>query len=165
MIVQLEERMRRHVIEAYPVYFTPEMLSVLPRKLQTVEEALADYENTLLPGAKSFGRCIYLDGRYVGDVWIYAIDPGETPQCMLSIALFDANDRGKGIGTQAVGLMIREIQKRFHVTSVGAFTYSDNTASRRALVRNGFQEKEIFEEDGHESVYLEIDLGNWEKEG
>ena len=56
---------------------------------KTVEEALADYEETLLPNATSFGQTVYVDGKYVGDVWCYCIDMDDEPNCMLSFCIFE----------------------------------------------------------------------------
>ena len=72
MVTTLGER----TAETVRIYFEkanrPEIKKVLPQKAKTVEEALADYEKTRLPGATSFGQTILADGRYVGDVWCYA---------------------------------------------------------------------------------------------
>ena len=46
----------------------PRIKAVLPQKAQSVGEAIADYRETLLPGAASYGRTILADGVYVGDV-------------------------------------------------------------------------------------------------
>ena len=78
--------------ETVRIYFeksqNPEIRKVLPQKAQSVEEALADYEETLLPGATSFGRTILADDRYIGDIWCYCIDPEDEPNCMVSFCLF-----------------------------------------------------------------------------
>ena len=62
----------------------PEIKQMLPQKATSVEEALADFAKTQLPGATSYGRTIYADGHYIGDVWIYGIDMNDTPNAMLS---------------------------------------------------------------------------------
>ena len=81
--------------ETVRIYFEnaqqPAIRRTLPQKAQTVEEALADFRKTQLPGATSDGRTIRLDGQYVGDVWIYAIDPADTPNAMLSYCVFEEN--------------------------------------------------------------------------
>ena len=69
MTVTLGER----TAETVAVYFektrSPAVQKMLPQKARTVEEALADFQKTREPGAKSFGRTIYAGGQYVGDVW------------------------------------------------------------------------------------------------
>jgi len=68
MIIKLRER----TADTVRIYFEKAQQSCirqrLPQKAKTVEEAIADFEQIQLPGAKSFGRTIHLDRRYVGDV-------------------------------------------------------------------------------------------------
>ena len=145
--------------ETVAIYFdranTPEIRRFLPQKARTLDEALADYRMTLLPGATSYGRTIYADGRYVGDVWCYCIDPDDEPNAMLSYCIFDENVRGQGAATEAVRLFIEEITEKFSLGSIGAFTFSENTASIRVLEKNGFSVAEEFEEDGVPSKYFQ----------
>ena len=128
---------------------------MLPRSVESLEQALANFEATLLPGAASFGRTVYVDGRYVGDVWCYCIDCEQSPNAMLSYCIFDKALWGKGAATEAVGLFLQQAVERFSLRSVGAFTFADNKASIRVLEKNGFAVQESFVEDGRESVYLE----------
>ena len=144
--------------ETVRIYFEnaqqPAIRRTLPQKAQTVEEALADFRKTQLPGATSDGRTIRLDGQYVGDVWIYAIGPADTPNAMLSYCVFEEN-WGKGIATEAVGLFLAEEAEKYGLVTVGAFTYAENTASIRVLEKNGFTLEETFMEDGVASRYYQ----------
>ena len=88
MIITLETRTADSVRTYFVKANRPEIKQVLPQKAQTVEEALADYEETLLPNATSFGQTVYVDGKYVGDVWCYCIDMDDEPNCMLSLPQF-----------------------------------------------------------------------------
>ena len=148
--------------ETVKIYFEkaqqPEIKANLPQKAATLDEALADFEKTLLPGASSFGRTIYVDGRYVGDVWCYCIDLGDEPNCMLSYCVFETAYLSKGVATQAVDLFLREIRAKFGVKSCGAFTFSRNLASIRVLEKNGFVMLEEFEEDSIPSKYFQLNL-------
>ena len=145
--------------ETVAVYFArtqrPEIRAFLPQKAQSVEEALSDYRETLLPSAKSYGRIILADGQYVGDVWCCCIDRTETPNAMLSYCVFDESHWNQGIATEAVALFLRDIGERFGLATVGAFTYADNIASLRVLEKNGFLPMEEFVEDGRASRYLQ----------
>ena len=147
--------------ETVRIYFDkasqPYIRRVLPQKAQTVEEALVDYEKSLLPDATSFGLTIHADGRYIGDVWCYCIDLHDEPNCMLSYCVFEPAYWSKGIATTAVGMFIREIRRRFSIRSIGAFTYAHNAASIRVLEKNGFTVRETFKEDGVSSQYLQLD--------
>ena len=129
--------------------------STLPQKAKTLEEALQDYRDTLLPGAASFGRTIVADGVYVGDVWCYCIDYAGTPNAMLRYCVFDASYWNKGIATAAVSLFLCEVRKKFPPRTMGAFTFSDNRASIKVLEKSGFSFVEEFIEDGRKSQYFQ----------
>ena len=74
---------------------------------------------------------------------------------MLSLCIFDGRYRSCGIGTQAVGLFVREILQRDKIRTIGAFSFADNAASIRVLEKNGFRVLETFVEDARESCYLQ----------
>ena len=128
----------------------------LPQKAQTLDEALVDYYDTLLPDATSYGRTILADERYIGDVWCYGIDRHDEPQAMISYCIFDTTCWNQGIASQAVALFLEDIKAHLPLSVFGAFTYAENTASRRVLEKNGFLLMEAFEEDGIESCYYQL---------
>ncbi|MBQ7874364.1 MAG: GNAT family N-acetyltransferase [Oscillospiraceae bacterium] len=134
---------------------TPEIRKFLPQKAKSLEEALCDYEKTLLPGASSYGKTIYANGKYIGDIWCYCIDKNDVPNAMISYCIFDEKFRSKGAATKALRLFLDEIRKEFGFTSVGAFTFAENTASIKVLEKNGFAFTEEFEESGILSKYYE----------
>ena len=133
-----------------------EIKRVLPQKAKSEAEALADFEKTLLPGSTSYGKSVYADGAYVGDIWAYCI--GGDPDAMLSFCIFEKSLWGKGIAAEAGRQFIAEIREKFKLKNLGAFTYSDNTGSIRVLEKNGFREMETFVENGVESKYFQIDF-------
>lgn len=145
--------------ETVRIYFEqaqkPAIKSMLPQKATTVEEAIADYHETLLPTATSYGKTILADGKYVGDIWCYCIDKTDTPNAMLSYCVFDKSSWNKGIATDASLLFLEEIKEKYNLESIGAFTYSDNLASIKVLEKVGFDLVESFEEDGRESKYFQ----------
>ena len=155
MVITLGER----TAETVRIYFEkanrPEIKKVLPQKAKTVEEALADYEKTRLPGATSFGQTILADGRYVGDVWCYCINMDDEPNCMVSFCVFELESWSKGIATAALKLFIEAIRAKYGVKTIGAFTYANNLASISVLEKNGFSVMEEFEENGVLSKYLQ----------
>lgn len=157
MIITLENRTAESVRTYFEQANRPEIKALLPQKAKTVEEALADYEKTLLPNAGSYGRTIYADGRYVGDVWCYCIDPIEEPNCMLSFCIFDPAYWSKGIASAAVCQFIQTITAKFQLKTIGAFAFSHNYASIRVLEKVGFAVVEEFEEDGVRSKYLQYE--------
>ena len=155
MVITLGER----TAETVRIYFEkanrPEIKKVLPQKAKTMEEALADYEKTRLPGATSFGQTILADGRYVGDVWCYCINMEDEPNCMVSFCVFELESWSKGIATAALKLFIEAIRAKYGVKTIGAFTYANNLASISVLEKNGFSVMEEFEENGVLSKYLQ----------
>ena len=145
--------------ETVRVYFEqaqkPVIKAMLPQKATTVEEAIADYQGTLLPTSTSYGKTILADGKYVGDIWCYCIDKADTPNAMLSYCVFDESSWNKGIATDATLLFLEEIRNKFNLESIGAFTYSDNLASIKVLEKSGFELIEAFEEEDRESKYFQ----------
>lgn len=153
--------LRTRSAETVSIYFkkanTPAIRAVLPQKSKTLEEALADFGRTQLPGAASYCRTIYTDGKYIGDIWCYCIDKNEEPGAMVSYCVFEPDYYGKGIATEALRLFIAEIVPKFKLKSLGAFTFASNNASIRVLEKNGFTKREEFEEDGVLSCYLQVE--------
>lgn len=141
--ITLRERTEQHVRIFFEQAQRPDIKSVLPLRAQTVDEALADFRQTLLPGAASYGRTIYLDDAYVGDIWCYCIAPADDPQAMLSYCVFDRTVQNRGVATQAVALFLSELSSRFGLNRIGAFTFLTNPASVRVLEKNGFILAEI----------------------
>ncbi len=158
----MEIRLGERTGETVKIYFqranTPEIRRTLPQKAKTLEEALADFRETRKPGASSYGRTIWADGAYVGDVWCYGISPLERPNGMLSYCIFEEGCRGQGAASRAVALFLPELVQRFGLKSVGAFTFADNLPSIGVLEKNGFCLMEAFEEDGILSRYYEKTL-------
>ncbi len=157
MIITLEKRTTESVRTYFEKTNRSEIKQVLPQKAKTVEEALADYEQTLLPDAQSFGQTVYVDGKYVGDVWCYCIDMDDEPNCMLSFCIFELEYWNKGIATTAVKKFIQSICALYHVKTIGAFTFAHNQASIKVLEKSGFVVMEEFEDDGVLSQYLQLE--------
>ena len=155
MEISLRERTAEHVRIYFEKSSDPEILKMMPRKAQTLEEALEDYGKTLLPGSSSYGNTIYADDIYVGDVWCYGIDLQEEPNCMLSCCVFEKAYWSKGIATRAVALFLEKLRLQYGIQTVGAFAYAQNIASVTMLKKNGFTVVEEIEEDGISSVYLQ----------
>ena len=156
MEIKLDIRTEKHVEIYFNKTNNETIRKVLPQKAQSVHEAIEDYRKTLLPNSTSYGKIILADGKYVGDVWCYCMDLHDTPNAMLSYCIMEPFDWNQGIATRAVALFLQEIRKKFGLRTVGAFTYSDNAASRKVLEKNGFTMVEEFTEDGIPSMYFEI---------
>ena len=156
MKIQLSDRTEDTVRIYFEKSQQPEIKTMLPQKAKSVEEAVSDFYETLLPDSKSFGQTIFVDGEYIGDVWCYCIDKAETPNAMLSFCVFEKKYRRKGIASQAVSLFLKVIHEKYGIETVGAFTYSDNIASQKVLEKNGFRLFEEFVEDNKASKYYQL---------
>lgn len=155
MHIGLENRMEKTVKIYFEKANTTGIKTMLPQKAQTVEEALEDYKKTLLPDAGSYGRIIMVNGIYIGDIWCYCIDVNEEPNAMLSYCIFEKAYWSRGIATQAVAMFLKEIHAKYRLGTIGAFTYSENSASIRVLEKNGFALMAEFSENGKNSKYLQ----------
>lgn len=157
MILELRKRAADTVITYLHKSCAPEVCKYFPMKAATEKEALADFEKTQQPGAASYGRTIYADECYIGDIWCYCIQQ-DKPNAMVSYCIFDKTYWNKGIATEALRMFLAEIVDRYGFKSIGAFTYSANTASIKVLRKNGFVVADIFVEDGRESKYFQKDM-------
>lgn len=155
----MELELRERGFEEVKIYFErsadPEICRMLPRSVTTLEQAVENWRLACQPGADSFGRTIWVDGRYVGDIWCYSIRPGSSPEGMLSYCIFDKTLWGRGIATRAAAAFLLEIKARFGLKTIGAFCYQENRASLCVLKKTGFVCRESFTEDGVASCYLE----------
>ena len=158
MTIELRERTEKHVRIQYEKIRDPEIWAMIPMTDKSLEQAIADYEKTLLPGASSFGQTIYADGVYVGDIWCYCIDREETPNAMIGYCIFDKTLWGKGIATEAVNRFLRIVSQWFELKSMGAVVFCSNGASLRVLEKCGFEKKEEFIEEGVLSAYYQKEL-------
>lgn len=156
MDIILKARSKEHVITFWERTQDEEIKRLFPSSIKSLEEALMLFEESLKEDALSYGRVIYYENRYVGDIWCYGIDEKDEKMAMLSIVVFEKELWGKGIGTKASKIFIREIFNRFDIEKIGAFTYSKNHSSIEMLKKVGFFEVETFFEDGIESKYFEI---------
>lgn len=154
MRIELKDRTTDTVVTYFQRTRDPEVRKYLPQKATTETDALADFEKTQQPGATSYGRTIYVDGNYIGDVWCYCIQQDE-PNAMISYCIFDKEHWRKGIATEALRMFFAVIVEKFGLKSVGAFTYSANESSIKVLLKNGFTDAETFVEDGIESKYFQ----------
>lgn len=159
MQIQLKDRTEETVKTYYEKSRDPRITATLPLRELSLEQALAEYRDTLLPGAASFGQTIWANGAYVGDIWCYGIDRESSPQAMLSYCVLEPALWGKGIASQALALFLPLLEQRFSLRDFGAFTFSANSASCRLLERAGFVCQEEFEEEGVLSRFYQKSAG------
>lgn len=156
MNIELKTRTRSHVLTFWDETQDEEIRKLFPSSIMSKEEALILFDESLKGAASSYGKVIYFEGRYIGDIWCYSIDESDEKMAMLSTVIFDKKMWGKGIGTEAARTFLDEIFNKYNIEKVGAFTYSNNYASIGLLEKVGFVEIEKFIENGVESRYFEI---------
>lgn len=156
MNILLKTRTKDHVVTFWDKTQDKEITRLFPQSIESLEEALILFEKSLNEDTKSYGKVIYFDEEYIGDIWCYGIDEKNEKMAMLSIVIFKKELWGKGIATQATKAFVEDTFYKFNLEKIGAFTYSNNCASIGVLLKAGFLEIEQFVEDGIESKYFEI---------
>ena len=106
MEITLQERTADHVRIYFERMQDDQIDRMLPRSVNSLDQALENFAQTKLLDAKSYGKTIYADDRYIGDIWCYCIDPKETPKAMLSYCIFEKSCWGKGIASRALSLFL-----------------------------------------------------------
>lgn len=160
MDIKLKNRTKDHVNIFWERTQDEEIKRLFPFCTKSLDEALFLFEESLKDNALSYGKVIYFEGRYVGDIWCYCIDESNEKMAMLSVVIFEKEMWGKGIATKATKAFAKEVLNKFNIEKIGAFTYSNNYGSIGLLEKVGFVEKETFVEDGIESTYYEIYVGD-----
>lgn len=156
MDLMLKTRMKEHVEIFFEKTQDEEIKKLFPFNIESLEEALILFQESLKEGALSYGKVIYFKGKYIGDIWCYGIDESNEKMSMLSIVIFEKELWGRGIATEATKAFIKEVFHRFHIEKIGAFTYFYNYGSIGLLEKVGFVEIDTFVEGGIESKYFEI---------
>lgn len=154
MEVILKQRTKNHVVTFWHKIQDEEIQKLFPFSIESLEEALKLYEESLKDGALSYGKVIYYGNKYIGDIWCYGIDEINEKMAMLSIVIFEKKLWGKGIAAQASRDFIEEIFSKYDVEKLGAFAYAFNDRSIGLLEKIGFIKAKTFIENGIESIYL-----------
>lgn len=93
--VSLRPRTLEHVKTFWAESQDEEIARLFPLQRIALRDAIAQYEESLKPDARSFGRVIYADDTYIGDVWCYGIDEVDEKQAFVSIVIFDKSYWGE----------------------------------------------------------------------
>jgi RimJ/RimL family protein N-acetyltransferase len=80
---------------------------------------------------------IEMEKKLLGFIGLYNMKPGKSLN--LSIAVFDPDDRGKGYGTDALGLLLPYLQKKGLAEEVVAEVASANMRPLSFLAKAGFE--------------------------
>ncbi|CAN5565107.1 hypothetical protein BH10CHL1_BH10CHL1_07340 [soil metagenome] len=80
---------------------------------------------------------IYQGNRIVGQIFLHDGD-SQTGESLIGYHLFQPQDRGRGIGTQALTLLLKYAVEQTNFTQLVIITDVDNQASRRIAEKCGF---------------------------
>ncbi len=80
---------------------------------------------------------VYDDERPVGYILLHDIDQ-QTGESLIGYALAVPSDRGRGLGTKALGLLQLFVRDATRLTTLIIITSRDNEASQRIAVKCGF---------------------------
>lgn len=156
MGIMLKTRTREHVMIFWDKTQDEEIKRLFPFSIESLEKALILFEESLKEDALSYGKVIYFEGKYIGDIWCYSIDEDNEKVAMLSVVIFEKEQWGKGIAAEATEAFIKQIFNKYDIERIGAFTYSNNYRSIGILKKVGFSEIETFIQGDVESKYFEI---------
>jgi len=156
MDIMLKTRRKNHVVAFWEKTQDEEIKKLFPFSIKSLDESLKLFEESLKEDALSYGKVIYFEGKYIGDIWCYGIDESNEKMSMLSVVIFENDLWGKGIATEATKAFVKEVFNKFDIEKIGAFTYSNNYGSIGLLKKVGFVKIETFVENGIESIYFEI---------
>jgi [ribosomal protein S5]-alanine N-acetyltransferase len=155
--ILLQDRTLQNAITFWKESQDEEISSLFPLTRRTLSESIQLFEDCQRPDTPSFGKAIYANGNYIGDIWCFGIDEAVEKQAFVSILIFDKATWGKGIGQQALSQFCRLVFEKYQIDKLCAFTYSANKRSAGALEKSGFKKIEEFEEDGVLSYYYELE--------
>ena len=77
------------------------------------------------------------DGVRVGQIFLHDID-GAQGESLVGYHLFAAADRGRGVGTAALALLVDYTRRETDMEQLVIITAGDNQRSRRIAEKNGF---------------------------
>lgn len=152
----LKPRTLNHVKTFWEKSQDEEIERLFPLNRGALSDAIKLYEDSLNPNARSYGKIISVDDKYIGDVWCYGIDETEEKLAFVSIVIFDKSYWGKGIGKTVLKQFCELVFDRYDVIKLCAFSYKHNEGSTRVLESSGFKIIEEFEEDVVLSYYYEL---------
>lgn len=155
MDIILRKRTSEHVVVFWNRTQDEEIKTLFPLNSESLEDSLILFEESLKETSSSYGKVIYFEGDYIGDIWCYSIDEDMGKTAMLSILIFEKKLWGRGIATEVTKKFIKEVFDKFNIEKIGAFIYPNNYASIGLMEKIGFVEGERFFEEGIESKYFE----------
>lgn len=100
MDIQLKARTLENALTYFERTKDPDIEQMFPRSVLTREQAIANFQASLLPDADSFGQTIWADGEYVGTSGAFASTTASSPTPCSACASLPRSD---GDRASAVG--------------------------------------------------------------
>lgn len=75
--------------------------------------------------------------QFIGQIFLHDIDR-ERGEALIDYHILKAERRGRGIGTQALALLVQYVREQTSLRKLVVITSQDNHASRRVAEKNGF---------------------------
>ncbi|HKI37235.1 MAG TPA: GNAT family protein [Gemmataceae bacterium] len=147
-IVALRPFDRRHLERTRDWVNDPELARLLDRA-RPVGDAEHERWYTALtdrPDAAFFAVETVLDGRHVGNVWLWGIDARHR-KAEVRILLGDPGSTGKGLGSEALLLLARYAFERLNLRRLYAYVLGTNPRARRAFEKAGFEVEGVLRQD------------------
>jgi RimJ/RimL family protein N-acetyltransferase len=81
---------------------------------------------------------VFEDRRPVGEIYLHDIGAERIGEALIGYGLFEAKDRGRGVGATALRLLQRHIAEDTELEGLFIITSADNAASLRIAEKCGF---------------------------
>ncbi|GAA0121886.1 MAG: GNAT family N-acetyltransferase [Clostridium argentinense] len=115
MDIVLKIRRKDHIVTFWEKTQDEEIKKLFPFSIESLEESLRLFDESLKKDALSYGKVIYFEEKYVGDIWCYSIDESNEKMSMLSFVIFEKELWGKGIATEATKTFVKEVFNKFDI--------------------------------------------------
>lgn len=142
MNIILKEYTEEHVCLFYEKTNNEEVMKWMYRPRTTLQDALDEWNRF-----SGFRNAIYVDGIYVGDIWLR--------DQLLGCCIFDMSYWNRGVASRALSMFLC----KYDLSKVGAFVYAENIGSRKVLEKLDFKCVHRFEEKGRWAFFY-----RWERE-
>jgi RimJ/RimL family protein N-acetyltransferase len=90
---------------------------------------------------------ILVEGQLVGEIFLHDIGAERPDSALVGYALFESRFRGRGFGSEALGLLVSEVARGSELNQLVVITAADNVPSRRIAEKNGFVESGVAREN------------------
>ncbi len=153
--IYLKEQKEEHVQVFFEMGNDEKIRKYMYRLPDTLGEALDEYRNRDC----SCYRCvIYVEERYIGDIWCHDLFKLNYVDALLSCCIFDMAYWNKGVATIALDMFLSKIKDQFHIQTAGAYLYGDNKRSLKVLEKNNFKKIDTFVEQNKIAYFYKKEL-------